>query len=221
MLDGVKAIIDPQWMRGEPYKINKELKKKYDLVIERPSPTDWVPWQRGKVVPKLQWDKKYEALYERFDLPPNCIGVQVSAETNYGLWRNWPLAKWQELFDRLEKENRPVLLFGFGEEPYFPNRNLIDLRGKTTLFELLSIVKNRVKALVLPDSGISSMVYYLDESFPIRLATLWADPNHGILKQGVASPNPKLIHRPLIGENRDLARGFESTDRYSPYRVGD
>jgi UDP-N-acetylglucosamine/UDP-N-acetylgalactosamine diphosphorylase len=49
------------------------------------------------------------------------------------------------------------------------------------------------------------MIYYLDEAFPIRLITLWADPNHGILKQNVPSPNPKLIHSPLIGKKRDLS----------------
>lgn len=203
MLAGVKAIIDPHWKRGDPYRIDRDLRKKYDLVIENPSPTDWVYWQKGKLVPKLKWNSQYESLYERFDLPPRCIGVQVLTETNYGQWRNWPKEKWGKLFDRLG--DRPVLLFGFGEEPQFPNRNLIDLRGKTTLFELISIIKNRVSTLILPDSGISSMVYYLNETFPIRQVTLWADPDHGILKQGVPSPNPKLIHRPLVAENQNLA----------------
>ncbi len=205
LLEGVKTIIDPHWKRGEPYKMDPSLKKAYDLVIEKPSPTDWVSWQLGKIVPKLKWNPIYDSLYERFDLPAQCVGVQVSAETQYGLWRNWPLEKWQELFDHLEKKKIPVLLFGFGETPKFPHENLIDLRGKTTLFELLSIIKHRVRALVLPDSGISSMVYYLDASFPVKQITLWADPNHGILKQGVPSPNPKLIHCPLVASNRDLS----------------
>src|SRR6185295_85660 len=76
---------------------------------------------------------------------------------------------------------------------------------KTTLFQLLSIVKNRCKAAILPDSGILSMIYYLDTAFPIQIVSLWADPDHGILKQGVPSPNPELKHFPLIGENRDLS----------------
>ncbi len=202
MLEGVKAIIDPRWRRGEPYRIDSDLKKKYDLVIERPSPTDWVYWQRGKVVPKLKWDRQYDSLYERFDLPADCVGVQVSAETGYGLWRNWPKEKWHGLFDRIQS---PILLFGFGDEPKFTHPHLMDLRGKTTLFELLSIIKHKVKALVLPDSGISSMVYYLDASFPIRHITLWADPNHGILKQAVSSPNPELMHRPIIAKDKNLA----------------
>ncbi|MBX7066463.1 MAG: UTP--glucose-1-phosphate uridylyltransferase [Parachlamydiales bacterium] len=203
MLEGVKAIIDPHWSRGESCRIDPELKKNYDLVIEKPSPTDWVYWQRGKVVPKLKWDPHHDSLYERFDLPPNCIGVQTSAESGYAAWRDWPEERWRELFERLG--DQPVLLFGFGAEPQFHYPNVIDLRGKTTLFELLSIIKHRVRSLILPDSGISSIVYYLNESFPIRHISLWSDPNQGILKQAVASPNPQLSHYPLIARNKDLS----------------
>ncbi|MBI3508725.1 MAG: UTP--glucose-1-phosphate uridylyltransferase, partial [Chlamydiia bacterium] len=135
------------------------------------------------------------------------IGVQVVAETQYGLWRNWPLEKWRELFERLAYVgNHKILLFGFGKEPEITGEHIIDLRGKTTLYELLSIIKNRCRHLVLPDSGILSMVYYLNTSFPIQVVSLWADPNHGILKQNVASPNPQLQHTPLIASERDLNR---------------
>ncbi|HSX11632.1 MAG TPA: UTP--glucose-1-phosphate uridylyltransferase [Chlamydiales bacterium] len=208
MLEGVKTLVAPDWKRGQSAPIDPLLKKQYDLVIEKPSPTDWVQWQRGTLTPRLKWDPSHDLLHQKFPSlnGVTCIGVQVVTETHYGLWRNWPLERWHELFDRLEKmPHVKVLLFGFGNEPKFPHKNLIDLRGKTTLFELLSIIKHRCYALVLPDSGISSMTYYLDASFPIRLVTLWADPNQGILKQKVASPNPQLVHCPLIGEERNLA----------------
>lgn len=206
MLEGVRTLIAPDWKRGGSSPIDERLKKQFDLVIEKPSPTDWVAWQRGKLVPCLKWDRRHDDLYQKFGLGDGLyVGVQVAAETNYGLWRNWPLDKWQELFNRLEKMGVKVLLFGFGDQPKFPNSNLIDLRGKTTLFELLSIIKNRVMGLVLPDSGISSFIYYLNESFPIQHVTLWADPNHGILKQKAASPNPLLVHCPLIAKKKDLA----------------
>jgi NDP-sugar pyrophosphorylase family protein len=205
MLDGVQTVIAPDWKRGGHSLIDAQFKKRFDLVIEKPSPSDWVSWQRGKVVPRLKWDRSHEDLYQKFGLGDGLyVGVQVSAETNYGLWRNWPFDKWQELFNRLEKMEVKVILFGFGDEPKFHNSNLIDLRGKTTLFELLSIIKNKVLGLVVPDSGISSFTYYLDDSFPIRHVTLWADPNHGILKQKAASPNPQLVHCPLIARNHDL-----------------
>ena len=56
----------------------------------------------------------------------------------------------------------------------------------------------------MPDSGILSMVYYLDEAFPIKVISLWAESNHGILKQNVSSPNPRLVHTPIISKKRDL-----------------
>lgn len=208
LLDGVNTIVDPSWKRGEAAPIDESLKKEFDLVIERPNPTDWVRWQLGHLTPRLKWDKAHDALAERFPCPAGFtyIGVQVAAETNHGPWRDWPFARWQELLDRFEKlPHVKVLLFGFGDEPKFLNTNVIDLRGKTNLFELLSIVKNRCSALVLPDSGIASMTYYIDESFPIRMVTLWADPGQGILKQRVLSPNPQLVHCPLVAERRDLS----------------
>lgn len=205
MLEGVKAI-GLDWERGENALIPEELKKQFDLVIEKPSPTDWVFWQRGKVVPRLHWDAQHDSLWEKFAISKEAVyvGVQTHAETQYGLWRNWPVQRFQELFDLLEKKGVKVLLFGYAEGPQFANRNIIDLRGRTTLFELLSIIKNRCHALVLPDSGIASMSYYLNTPFFLRLVTLWADPNHGILKQNVPSPNPELIHRPVFGSNRTL-----------------
>jgi ADP-heptose:LPS heptosyltransferase len=207
LLEGVKVIVAPDWKRGQPAVIDGSLKAQYDLVIEKPNPTDWVRWQRGHLTPRLQWDSAHDRLQEKFPCPDGFtyVGVQVAAETHHGPWRNWPLSRWQELFDRLEKQNHiKVLLFGFGKEVQFPNKNIIDLRGETNLFELLSLIKNRCHALVLPDSGIASITYYLDMPFPLRLITLWAD-EQGILKQRVASPNPQLIHRPLRGEQRDLS----------------
>lgn len=214
MLEGVKTLVAPDWKRGEPYSVEETLEslgidpKSFDLIIEKPSPTDWVYWQRGQLVPKLKWDPAHDSLHLKFGLSPEFtyIGVQAVAETNYGLWRNWPFERWEELFERLQRfPNVRILLFGFGAEPRFSHSNVIDLRGKTSLFELLSLIKNRCQALVLPDSGISSMTYYLDASFPIHFISLWADPNHGILKQNTASPNPQLVHTPLVGQRRDLA----------------
>src|SRR3989344_1254246 len=207
LLDGVKVITDPAWQRGQEMFIPASLQKSYDLVIEKPNPTDWVYWQRGKITPRLKWNPENESLFEKFSLPKEgpMIGVQVAAETNYGLWRTWPLSHWQELIRQLEQMDVTVLLFGFDQKEQLKGSNVIDLRGKTSLFELLSIIKNRVYGLVLPDSGISSTVYYLDERFPLRHVTLWAHPNHGILKQNVPSPNPLLEHIPLIGQHKDLS----------------
>lgn len=214
LLAGVEVLTAPDWVRGTPYSVNKTLKSlkidldAFDLILERPSPTDWVRWQRGHLIPRLQWDARNDLLWKKFELQEEeiYIGIQPVAESQYGLWRNWPYERWRELLDRLQAlPHVKVLLFGYGDQPQFSHSNVIDLRGKTTLYELISIIKHRCKAVVLPDSGIASMIYYLDVSFPIQLVSLWADPDHGILKQGVFSPNPLLKHSPLIGARRDLS----------------
>lgn len=214
LLRNIEVLIDPDWKRGEKVSVANSLKKlgisirSFDLVIERPSPTDWVPWQRGKVTPKLAWDPSYDALWEKFGLDPGFeyIGVQAVVETSYGVWRNWPLPFWNLLFTRLSYiPNVKVILLGSDDKTEFEGGHIIDLRGKTTLFEMLSILKHRCSQVVLPDSGILSMIYYLDQEFPVHVVSLWADPKHGILKQAVASPNPKLIHTPMIGKARDLS----------------
>lgn len=213
MLEGVDVITAPSWVRGEPYDVHKTLKElnrcpeDFDLIIPWPNPTQWVAWQHGRVVPRLIWNPLHDELYKKFDLPDHFtyIGVQMHAETNYGLWRNWPLHRWQELFEKLRPyPSFRMIAFGMRQEMIL-NDPIIDLRGKTSLFELLSIIKNRCRYLIVPDSGISSMAYYLDAAFPLQVISLWADPNHGILKQNVASPNPLLVHRPMVGAHRDLS----------------
>ena len=214
LLPGISVLIDPDLRRGECWEVPLSLRKlgmdpkSFDLIIARPSPTDWVSWQRGKVTPRLEWEAKHENLWKNFALPEGFtyIGVQVVVETSYGPWRNWPLKYYEQLFSRLEQlPHVKVILFGSDEKTEFPHKNLIDLRGKTTLFELLSIVRRRCSQMILPDSGILSMVYYLNLQFPIHVISLWGDPNHGILKQAVASPNLQLRHTPLIGALRDLS----------------
>lgn len=208
LLEGVNCIVDSRWKRGEKIQIDPSLKSQFDLVIENPNPTDWAYWQIGTLVPKLSWKKEFDFLAHSLDLDPKLsyVGIQPLAETDHGPWRNWPFAYWQQLIEALGQRGYFVLLFGFKNEPDFPHPNVIDFRGKTRLLELLSMIKNRLCALVLPDSGICSMTYYLNENFPLRMVSLWADPFQGILKQKVPPPNAQLVHHALIGEGRDLSK---------------
>ncbi|MDE3055624.1 MAG: UTP--glucose-1-phosphate uridylyltransferase [Verrucomicrobiota bacterium] len=214
LLENVKVLALPHWKRGEKAALPAMLEglgvdaKSFDLIIEAPNPTAWVAWQRGKLVPRLCWKKEWDDLWQTFPLDPATIyvGIQPLAETEYGLWRNWPLERWKELIHLLGRvTNVKVLLFGFSPTPDFLAPHVIDLRGKTNLATLLSMIKNRCHALVLPDSGILAMVYYLSIAFPIHIISLWGDTNHGILKQAVPSPNPLLSHTALTGKLRDLS----------------
>ena len=200
LLSGVDVIVDPSMKRGSA--INLSSLPPHDLILENADPSHWVAWQRGTLVPKMEWNRSWDDLYARFHLPEGSIGAHVNCETNYYFERNWPAKKWQELFSTLEK---PIILFGLKKEPIFKHPHLFDLRGETSPLEILSIIKNRCTALIAPDSGVLGLTYFLNTPFALKLVSLWADPNHGILKQNVPSPNSLLEHRPVISSNRKNA----------------
>lgn len=207
LLEGVNVIEETSWKRGQVPDLSGY--RGYDIVIDQPSPTDWCRWQLGKLTPRLKWRKEWSGLWRRLGIPEgtNCIGVQVSAETDYGTWRNWPAERWRELFARLgERPDTRIILLGLGKEEPFVGERILDLRGKTTLFELVSLIRERLSCVIAPDSGVLSLAYYLDAEFPLRVVSLWAGLHHGILKQGVPSPNPLLEHRPVFAPERELGR---------------
>ncbi|MBS0604892.1 MAG: hypothetical protein JSS60_07635 [Verrucomicrobia bacterium] len=213
MLDGVTAVVDPDWKRGVPFDLDKTLlntglsRSDFDVILERPDPTHWLMWQIGTLVPKLSWNPDWDTLCKRFELDPkrSYVGVHVQTETSYAYEKNWPIEYWNAFFQKARKEHGvDIILFGFSPTPAFEGEGIVDLRGKTSLFEMLSIIKNRCRYLLVPDSGVLSIAYYIDAQFPIDIVSLWADPKQGILKQNVASPNSSLRHRPLIAKNKDL-----------------
>ena len=200
MLRGITIIVDPKMKRNDPYLIPSHLKP--DLLIDKADPSYWVAWERGQLVPKLEWNGEWDALPKRFNLPKQCIGAHVQCETNYYNERNWPKHRWSDLIGSIHDS---ILLFGLKKEPHFDFPHVIDLRGELSLYELLAIIKNHCRILIAPDSGILGMTYYLNTDFPLKLISLWADPNHGILKQNVPSPNQLLQHLPVISSNKKNA----------------
>lgn len=212
LLGNVSLLIDPTLKRGAPLDLPASLNRchtdpsQFDLILERPDPTRWLVWQLGSLTPKLNWNPQWDTLPKRFLLCKDTkyIGVHVQTETRYNYEKNWPLSYWTEFFERCTQEhNVTPILFGFSKTPPFSS-NVFDLRGDTTLFEMLAIIKNHCSHLLVPDSGVLSILYYLNTSFPIDVVSLWADPHQGILKQNVPSPNPLLKHQPLIAKHKDL-----------------
>ncbi len=212
LLGDVHVLVGQSWERGGVIDIDSTLsaheksREDFDLIIEKPDPTRWTKWQVDELVPKLTWKAKWDQLIEPFKLSPDreYIGVHLQTETDnfYGYEKNWPLKSWYELCKHLtEEKNKKVILFGLTSEPAFEMDGVVDLRGKTNLFEMLSIVKNSLSCLIVPDSGILSIAYYLDVNFPLKLISLWSDPRQGVLKQNVSSPNRELVHIPLIGRD--------------------
>lgn len=184
--------------RGEP------------VVFANADPTRWLDGQRTAFPPRLAWKPAFDALASRFAVPDEgriVIGAHVNSETAqyYGYVKDWPDASWRELIARFPAA-RGVhwILFGNAPTPPLAFANVTDLRGQTTLLELLALATTRCRVLIAPDSGILTAVYYLDRAQPLEMISLWSDPRQGILKQGCPSPNPSLHHRPLLGPNDDV-----------------
>jgi ADP-heptose:LPS heptosyltransferase len=209
----VRAIVVDSLKRGEKYrgrKILREknfLKKDFDVFIKKPNPAFWVREDWEKIIPKLSFDKKFDNLYKKFNLKEEKVylGVQTHSDTNHSNWRDWPEKRWEEFFGELQKRRVKVLLFGVNRKKIFPFKNIVDLRGKTTLLEMISIVKNLCSHMVLPDGGILSVLYYLDVFFKIRIVSLWGD-SQGVLKRGINSPNRGLEHIPIFLKGRNLMK---------------
>ena len=208
LLANVSVLDAKEWKRGTPFDLADSLAhfhlthQDFDLVLENPDVTKWLKWQLGTLTPKLNWNHSWDSLWKKFNLKETeryaCVHVQT--ETNYNYEKNWPESSWRELFDRLWKEEKiKVILFGFRASSAFEGGNIVDLRGKTSLLEMLSIIKERCSFLIVPDSGVLSLTYFLEITSPIKIISLWADPRQGVLKQNVPSPNPHLLHFPLIG----------------------
>ena len=203
LIGDVEVVTSTKLQRGQP--IPELPLEPYDLVFESLDPTRHLKWQRGSFTPKLEWDEGLDALTDAFPLERDrkYLGVHVNSETGhiYGYNKNWPEAKWRALFER---SPFPVILFGHMASGEYPG--CIDLRGKTSLFGMLSIMLNRCVAFVGPDSGLVSIAYYLAAPRPLKLVSLWADPKQGILRQGVDSPNPLLIHTPCIAKRGKIEK---------------
>lgn len=215
MLKEVKTLVAPDWVRGEPFSVREALEKHhlspnmFDIVFDWIDITRWLRWQLGTLVPKLTWKKEWDDLSCRFQLDPKqtYIAAQVQTETKtfYDRSRDWKLSSWSDLFCRItSKKKEKILLFGLEQNPSFLMDGVIDLRGKTSVLEMIALIKNHCRALLAPDSGVVAMVYFLNQTFPLRLVSLWGSPNWGVLRQKVASPNEQLNHIPLIGAHRDI-----------------
>jgi hypothetical protein len=182
----------------------------FGTIFDYPDPNRWLEGRRHEFPPTLSWNPEWDAHAERLLPTPGnltVIGAHVHSETAgyYGYVKDWPAAAWQALIARFaEAERVHWVLFGRTPEPPYDGANISDLRGRTDFAELLSIIKNRCRLLIAPDSGVLTMVYYLDVAFPLDVISLWSDPRQGILRQGCSSPNPLLRHIPLYGARADI-----------------
>ena len=180
------------------------------LAIDDPDPTRWLAVARHPAPPRFRWSAEFDALaapFARRDDDRPWIAVHASTETarHYRYVKDWPDDAWRALFDAMaaRRDVRFVLL-GHSRAPALDAPNVVDLRGRTGFLEMLALVRTRCAALVAPDGGVLNAVYFLDASFPITVVSLWSDPRQGLLKSRAASPNPHLVHVPLVGDGDDV-----------------
>lgn len=188
MLPGCTYEVVPGMKRGDGTRLG--------LVVD---PTKEAPWIPETVLPRLTLP---EIDITRFALSGRrYIGMHIDTETGhfYGYEKNWPETHWRALIERAVALGFTPILFGTTKKNEYVGA--LDLRGETSLKEVCEIVASHCTALVAPDSGILSTIYYIDRSYPLTVYSLWSDPNQGVLRQGVPSPNPELIHKPLIAED--------------------
>ncbi len=216
-----ELIVDPQLRRRDPVALETLLPRldvdpgRFDEILERPDPTHWIRNLPSRQ-PRLAWPAELDRLSHRFDDAfgpradrPIVIGVHLQSETGhyYRYRKDWPVDHWRALFDAVEsRHDVRFVLFGHVAEPTFPGPRFVDLRGRTSLLEMLAVIKDRCDVLIAPDSGVLTMSYYLDVREPLDVVSLWADPRQGVLKHDVASPNPLLRHRPLRAPDEQIER---------------
>ena len=180
------------------------------LAIDAPDPTRWLAVARASAPPRFRWSAEFDALAAPFvsrDDDRPWIAVHASTETarHYRYVKDWPDEHWRALFDAMAaRRDARFVLVGFARKPPFDAPNVVDLRGRTRFLEMLALVRTRCSALVAPDGGVLNAVYFLDASFPITVVSLWSDPRQGLLKSRAPSPNPHLVHVPLVGERDDV-----------------
>jgi hypothetical protein len=207
-LAGVDAIhVVPALARGT--EVDVSMHERADTVVfADPDPTRWLEGRRREFPPRLAWRDEWNALADRLVCDARdtvTVGAHVSSETAqyYGYVKDWPAERFRALFARFPSGVRFVL-FGNAADAPFASPNVVDLRGRTSFLELLSVVRNRCRVLIAPDSGVLTAAYYLDATFPLDVISLWSDPRQGIRKQGCPSPNAMLRHVVLDGAGEDV-----------------
>ena len=199
LLRNCQVISDPLMKRGQPYIVSEKIKTDFDHIVYNCAPTFWIYDLLKKLTPRL----KLESLNSSVKKSKIAIHVQTETAEFYRYDKNWPLEKFKKLIRRLNALGEKPVLLGLKKDDHFLDLYVEDLRGEKSILEVFHLILEECRVLIAPDSGILSMVYYLDHQVSLKVISLWSDPNQGILKQGVDSPNSLLEH--IYFCNRDLS----------------
>jgi len=156
--------------------------------------------------PKL-FCETYDLVQEKFSLPSEYYVIAPSnSHTNRNKinYRAWPAQKWKELITQLANKHSIVLIGGQGEEAYFQElqpypENIIDLNGKNSLTELVSIIKN-AKALITTDTG------------PAHIASATSTPVYCLI--GPTNPSSTGPYKTPFNEVHIISKNLECSPCY-------
>ena len=207
----VNVIADPLLKRKQEIDLEANLNRlghsrdEFDYIIDQRYSTRWLYWAYKKHTPRLVWYDAWDGFSDKFNLKHHAyIGIHIDSETGqfYSWNKNWSEQNWLSLIEVITTiYKKEIVLFGVRKDNHYIIPGVVDLRGKTSILDVLSIIKNRCEFLFAPDSGILSLAYYLDIPFELKIISLWCsfrfekwyDHGMGILMLG-PSPNPHLSH---------------------------
>ena len=98
------------------------------------------------------------------------VGVHVQTETNYSLRKELADCHWKECFFKIPSREQGVEAYSFWicSAPVFEGEGIVDLRGRHLFLKCSQSLKIVVDYMLLPDSGVLSIAYYIDATFPFR-----------------------------------------------------
>ena len=112
-----------------------------------------------KAFPKI-FGSEFNKVKNKFSLPNDYMIVSPSNSHNKKKrlnYRAWPHKHWKEFLNLVPRHISIILIGAQGEEEFFEplkpyNTNIIDLVGKITVSEMVSIIE-KAKALIVTDTG--------------------------------------------------------------------
>jgi hypothetical protein len=189
----------------------------FDLIFNRPDPAYWIKKEKKHFAPKLSWKSSFYKSYPIDTAKPLAL-LHIHSETVYGFEKNLPSTTWEFVIEDLKSKG--YFTIAIGHSPQIKTACDLDLRGKTSLFEFLSLMLNRKCLFIGPDSGLLNILYFLDIQEPWLLVSFWANPRVGLLNYPATTSNKRLTHKYHLAplENLSLLSKDTLLESVSPPR---
>lgn len=116
---------------------------------------------------------------EKFNLPNKFAVIQVGAANNSLTPKKWPLEYWEDLIHKISKDFFVVILGDKNETVHIQsNGNILNLIGKTDIYELIGILTNSDFTI-----GVDSGITHLSSALNIKTLVLWGPTAFSISRQ--------------------------------------